>query len=176
MKLSKVIVCTLALASFCLLPTFARAQKVMPVGIPSYSLGNYFRAKKVLKAQLPDFLTQFETLQETVSHLQDTDQSAQYKALMDFFPAIEAMIAVEPDITLDVVITYFVIPFETANDKLTSVHNLLFDAFKVYLAGGDATGILSEDDIMKKHNLSRAEAKHIREVLHKLYPSSAMDW
>ena len=161
--------------SFCLLPMVSVAQSYAPAGVPSYRTENYKHAKQVLQEQLPEFLTQFDTLRDEISRLEDTDKSAQYKAMMDLFPAIEQMAEITPDITTDVVTTFFVIRLETANQTTTSLFEIMFDAFQAPVANGDATRILSEKELMKKHNLSQKQASHIRAVLHKLYPHSALD-
>lgn len=169
----KVVLCLLALVGL-LAPQFVFAQNVPAVGIETYNVSRYLHAKKVLKEQLPNFLKDFNSLAEDIANLQDTDKAGQYKALMRFFPSIEEMLEIEPSISTDVVLSYFSIVLETANDTVTDVNSLLFDAFKVELAGGDASGILSEEALMKKHDLSQQEAAHIRAVLHKLYPTSTL--
>lgn len=174
MRLNKMMLCILAVACACLLPMLAQAQKAA-VGIPDYRATNYVRATQVLKAQLPEFFTKFETLEYTLGTLQYDDKAAQYQALMDFFPTIEKVLSVEPDIKMDVVTTYFAIRLDTASDTTTTIQELIFDAFQAYVANGDATRILSEKELMKKHNIDQQTAQHIREVLHKLYPTSEME-
>jgi len=169
----KVVLCLLALVGL-LATQCAFAQQVPVMGIESHNISHYINAKKVLKVQLPEFLTEFNSLAENIANLQDTDKEGQYKALMEFFPSIEKMLEIEPSISTDVILSYFSIALETANDSVTDVNSLLFDAFKVELAGGDASGILSEEELMKKHDLSQQEAAHIRAVLHKLYPTSTL--
>ena len=90
MKLNKMVVCILAVACFCLLPMLVQAQKMAPIGIPDYRTANYLHAKKVLKAELPEFFTNFKTLEYTLGMLPYNDKRAQYQALMDFFPTIKS--------------------------------------------------------------------------------------
>ena len=171
----KLAVCFLACVGL-LIPQFLAAQNTVPVlGIENYHMQNYIHAKKILKEQCPEFLKEFHLLAQNISTIQDKDEVGQYQAVMEFFPAIEKMLEIEPSISTDVVVSYFSIALETANDEvMTDVNSLLFKAFKVELAGGDASGILSEENLMKKHNLSLSEAQHIRKVLHKLYPTSTL--
>lgn len=157
-----------------LIPQFTFAQQAPVAGIAPYHMSNYLHAKKVLKEQYPDFLTQFNQLAQDISYLKDTDKAGQYDALMRFFPAIEKMVEIEPSISTDVVVSFFAMQLETANDTATNVDALIFDAFKVFLANGDATGILSEEALMEKHGFGPAQAQKIRTVLHKLYPTSTL--
>ena len=170
----KLAVCILALVGL-LVPQLAAAQKQGPIiGITTYNMQDYIHAKKVLKEQYPEFLTEFNLLAQNIADLQSTDEAGQYQALMEFFPSIEKMLEIKPSISTNVIVSYFTIALETADVAFTDVNSLLFNAFKVELAGGDASGILSEENLMKKHNLSLQEAQHIRTVLHKLYPTSTL--
>lgn len=170
----KPVLCALALMGLLVPGAVAQNQAAYEGGIASYNIPNYLHAKKVLQHTYPAFFAQFNTLETAIAGTQDTDKQAQFKALMDFFPAIEQVAEMTPNITTDVAVSFFVIPMETANQTLTSVDTLLFDAFKTYLASGDATGILPEKTLMQKHNISLEQAQHIRAVLHQLYPTSTL--
>lgn len=155
-------------------------------GIKSYDRGHYKHATQVLQQEYPAFLTAFEAFKDEIKHIDSFDKQAQFAALMRFFPFIENMafmdsyVAEELDLgvrwtlQLEVMVSYFVMHLPTADEETTTLHDMLFNSFKVYLANGDATGILSEEDLMKKHPLSRADAQHIRAVLHQLYPTSTL--
>lgn len=154
--------------------------------IPTYYMGHYEHAKVVLQQEYPAFLTAFEQLQKEVSALDSSHKQAQHDALMRFFPSIETLASMDSfkatptedgvawDLQLEVVVSFFAIDFPLADGNTTNVHDLLFDSFKVELAGGDAVGILSEKDIMKKHNMSQEEAQRVRSVLHRLYSNSLL--
>ena len=172
----KLALCTLALVGLLATAAVAQNNPSYESGIASYHISNYFHAKRVLKDKYPDFFVQFSNLETAIASTQDTDKQAQFKALMDFFPAIEKVTEITPNIKTDVVVSFFVIPMETANETLTSVDSLLFDAFKAELPGGDASRILSEKELMDKHHISLEEAQHIRNIVHQLYPSSTLNW
>ena len=177
-KLHKLALCALALIGLMAPQAMAKGPKgpKVPVigiaGIASYHIPNYIRAQEILSDQKPEFIKEFQDLAVQISGLQSDDYTGQYKALMDFFPAIEEMLKVEPSVSTDVVVSYFMIALKTADGPTTNVSKLVFNAFLTYDAGGDAIAILSEDTLMQKHNLSQKEAQRIRTTLKKLYNTS----
>ena len=170
---SKVVLGLLACAGL-LVPQFAAAQTVPTLGIRDYNMPFYIQAQQTLEAELPSFSKDFSKLAKEISKLEDTDEVGQYKALMQFFPAIEAMLDIKPSISTQVAVSYFAIGLYTANGTVTNVGSLLFNAFEVYEESGDAVCILSEEELMAKYSMSREEAQHIRNVLHKLYPTNTL--
>ena len=176
-KLHKLALCALALVGLLAPQAMAKGPKVPVIGIAgiaSYHIPNYIRAQEILSDQCPKFIKQFQTLARQLVDLQSDDQQGQYKALMDFFPAIEEMLKVEPSVSTDVVVSYFMISLKTADGTTTNISKLLFNAFQTYDAGGDAIAILSEDTLMQKYNMSRQEAQRIRNVLKQLYTSDSL--
>ena len=181
-KLSKKWFSALILAGF--LVPLAFCESHAQVGVPSYYLGHYQHAKAVLEQEYPDFLKALDTLEEEIAHLDSQNTHAQYEALMLFMPVAEQMTKIPSDswekdgVTWDlkkeVVVTYFVSYFYTRDAETTSVYDLLFDAFMVSLASGDAVGIRSEQDLMNKHAMSQEQAQYVRSLLHKLYPNSTL--
>ena len=175
-KLHKLALCALALVGLLAPQAMAKGPKVPVIGIAgiaSYHIPNYIRAQEILSDQDPKFIKQFQDLAVQISGLQSDDQQGQFKALMDFFPAIEGMLKVEPSVSTDVVVSYFMISLKTADGPTTNVSKLLFNAFQTYDAGGDAIAILSEDTLMQKYNLSREDAQRILtawEKLHRNWP------
>ena len=161
----------------------ARAQ----VGIPSYYMGHYRHATQVLQQEYPAFLTAFKSFPDEIKTIDSADKQAQHEAMMRFFPFMKELANMDswkadsPDafgvkwtLQLEVLVSHFVLDLPTADNQITKLYNIVFDSFKVELAGGDATGILSEEQIMKKHNMSREQAQEVREVLHKLYPTNTL--
>ena len=154
--------------------------------IPPYYRGHYTHAKQILEQHDPDFLIAFDTLSQEIKGIESYDQRAQYEALMRFFPHIEHMLQVSDntasyeeqgitwDLKLEVVVSFFLLDMPTADNKTTHIEDLLFDAFQVYLAGGDAIGILSEKTLMNKYQISQEKAQHIRKTLRRLYSTRAL--
>ena len=155
-------------------------------GIQFYDIEHYRHATQVLKQEYPAFLTAFQAFRDEIKTIDSANKQAQHDALMRFFPFIDELAFMDSyvadtldygirwDLQKEVLVSYFVINLPTADNKTTSVHDVLFDSFKVYLANGDATGILPEDIIMQKHNMTREQAQRVRTVLHKLYPTSTL--
>lgn len=175
MKLRNLVLCMLAIAG---LAYTAHAQ----TGIPPYYVDHYRHATQVLQQEYPGFLTAFQALQEEIKPLHSSNKQAQYEALMRFFPAIEEMtymdsfVATEPDkngvlwdLQTEVIVSFFAIDLPTADKVNLSVGQMLRDAFTDASAGTDDVIILSEEALLKKHNMSRKEAQRIRNVLHELY-------
>ena len=171
------------LAAGLLVATFgtARAQ----VGIPSYYMGHYRHATQVLKQEYPAFLTAFQSFQDEIKTIDSSNRQAQYDALMRFFPFIENMAFMDSyvakeldngvlwDLQLEVIVSFFSIDLPTADDENVSISDLLLDGFMQSVGGGDGFLILSEDALIKKHNMSPEQAQRIRKVLNKLYRYSA---
>ena len=182
----KKILGSLVVAGFLLPATVGVATA--QTGVPSYYLKHYQHAKEVLQQELPNFLTEFQTLQEEIKTTDSSDQQAQFDALMRFFPSIEEMAYLDSyvankrdengvlwDLQTEVIVSFFAIDLPTADKNgSTSVRQLLSDAFMDSSAGADAVAILSEDTLMKKHNMNREKAQQVRAVLHTLYPTNAL--
>lgn len=161
----------------------ARAQ----AGIPDHYIGHYHHATQVLQQEYPTFLTAFEAFQDEIKTIDSSNKQAQHDALMRFFPFIKEMAFMDSyksnrpdnagvrwDLQMEVVVTHFVIDLPTGDNKTTTVFDVLFDSFEISLAGGDAVGIVSEQDIMEKHNMRREEAQEVRTVLKHLFPTAAL--
>ena len=177
--LGSVLAVGLLVASFGL----ANAQ----AGIPKQYKEHYNHANQVLQQEYPSFLTAFESFQNEIKNIDSANKQAQHDALMRFFPSLKELanmdswkadsidkFGVQWDLQTEVLVSHFVLDLPTADNQITNLHDVVFDSFKVDLAGGDAAGILSEEQIMKKHNMSREQAQEVREVLHELYPTNTL--
>ncbi len=151
-------------------------------GIPSYYWGHYKHATQVLQQENPAFLTAFKAFEDEIKTVDSSNKQAQYDALMRFFPAIEEMAYMDSyvankrdangvlwDLQLEVIVSFFSIDLSTADENSLSTTRLLIDAFMQEVGGGDGVIILSENELIKKHNISREQAQRIRQTLHKLY-------
>ena len=74
--LLKLAVCTLALAAFLAPAALAQSQFRFVGGIPPHYMPKYMHAKKVLKAQYPEFLKQFEVLANAVANAPEQDEES----------------------------------------------------------------------------------------------------
>lgn len=183
---SKKLIVTSVLLGF-LLPTAFGAVR-HENGIPSYYMGHYEHATQLLQQVYPAFLAAFENLKDEVSTIDADNQQELHRALMEFFPYIENLTkmnslgitekdnnGVRWNLPLEVLVSYFVIHLPTADQQVTHVQKLIADSFLSDLDGGDWISILSEDEIMQKHNMSRQEAANVRAVLHVLYSHGSLD-
>lgn len=173
----KKILGVLAVASIVVTAAFSQAQ----AGISPWYMNHYKHATKVLKNENPAFLSAFENLQNEIKTINSDQKQEQFEALMRFFPAIEEMAFMQSyvadeevegvlwDLQLEVVVSYFVIDMLTADIETISISDMLFDAFMRELGGGDAFEVLSEQEIMKKHNLTLEQAQKIHATLKRLY-------
>ncbi len=177
--LGSVLAVGLLIASFGL----ANAQS----GIPRYYQDHYNHANQVLQQEYPAFLTAFESFQDEIKNIDSANKQAQHEALMRFFPSLKELANMDSYVAhsadkfgviwtlqLEVLVSHFVLDLPTADNQTTNLHDVVFDSFRVELANGDAAGILSEEQIMKKHNMSREQAQEVRDVLHKLYRTDAL--
>ena len=180
-KLCKLTLSLLALVGFCAPQLFAQD---LPKGIAPQFAKYYTHAKEVLEQQDPEFLTDFQTLQEEISTINSTDYKAQFEALMRFLPAIENMVEINSfdgwykdegrrTLQLEVKFTFFSIYLPTADkEHHTSVMNMFIEQFMLNSVHSEAVRMLTEQELMEKHSISSEDAQRILNVWEKLH----RDW
>ena len=145
---------------------------------------HYVHAKEVLEQEYPEFLTAFQTLKKEVSAVNSTDKKAQFEIFSRFLPYIDHMADMTAFDTWDrweghwtlqreVLFTFFCMDLPTADKgHPVTVFNMLTD--KIFLDNTDSESIrlLTEDEMMEKHNLSREDAHYLSTVWDKLH----RDW
>ncbi len=145
---------------------------------------HYAHAKEVLEQQYPEFLTAFQMLQEEVKSVNSTDKKAQFEIFSRFLPYINHMADMTAFDTWDrweghwtlqreVLFTLFDVHLPTADKgHHTTVFTMLTDIVFLDTGNSEEIRLLTEDEIMEKHHMSREEAHHLLNVWDKLH----RDW
>ncbi len=173
-KLSKLMLGLFVFAGFLAPQAFAQDDT------RGITLKYYRHAKQVLQQEYPEFLTAFQALKDEIKTVDSSNKQAQFEALMRFFPFMEKMADMESFdawhkneyVTLqrEVLFSFFTIQLPTADEgHHTSVFEIFCDAFMLSGVHSESTRMLTEDEIMEKHNLSHPDAQRVLQVWDKLH-------
>ncbi len=161
-----------ALVSFLTPQTYAQAYDTQK---------HYVHAKKVLEQEYPEFLTAFQTLKDEVKTINSTDKQAQRDAFMRFLPYVDKMADITEFDTLDhweghwtlqreVLFTFFCIHLPTAdNGHHVTAFSIFTDLTMLSDGHSEEIRLLTEDEMMERHNMSREEAHYLSTVWDKLH-------
>ncbi len=145
---------------------------------------HYAHAKQVLEQQYPEFLTAFQTLKDEVETINSTDKQAQREVFMRFLPYIDKMADMTAFDTRDlgdgrwtlqreVLFTLFDVHLATADKgHYTTVFTMFTDIVFLDTGHSEAIRLLTEDEIMEKHSMSREDVHYLLNVWDKLH----RDW